>query len=342
MSKQYIDIKRTEEQNKILDLEQKYMTIIENIVTSRDFLEDLKHIEEETQEYYEILQEVWGKKNKVKEVSERLLRHHIYLKFSGSERFYSSPISCDIALELDDIILNLDVKTIDKVGNAGELNSTQFEHNQTSFINKKVLSSGDFPGFVVKSNLQSIDSRTHKPILTFLVKIGYSDDGHGTFYFINSTKYPSLVVTCLPNGALSNLFNDNLFSNFKDYTYYDHVAGIYYKPRYITSKDEFTTLTETAKFNRIEQQTDIPESWKRITWLNNKVGYYDVDKKVVWWTVEKKKGNHWDIYLMAVKNGNTARFNDAWLEERYNSINEYWCGEKKYYKIYDKLNEDSN
>ena len=341
MSKQYIDIKRTEEQNKILDLEQKYMTIIENIVTSRDFLEDLKHIEEETQEYYEILQEVWGKKNKVKEVSERLLRHHIYLKFSGSERFYSSPISCDIALELDDIILNLDVKTIDKVGNAGELNSTQFEHNQTSFINKKVLSSEDFPGFVVKSNLQSIDPRTHKPILTFLVKIGYSDDGHGTFYFINSTKYPSLVVTCLPNGALSNLFNDNLFSNFKDYTYYDHVAGIYYKPRYITSKDEFTSLAEKAKFNRIEQQTDIPESWKRITWPNNKVGYYDESKKVVWWTVEKKQGKHWDIYLMAVKNGNTARFNDTWLEERYNSNNEYWCGEQKYYKIYDKLNEKS-
>lgn len=341
MSKQYTDIKRTAEQNKILDLEQKYMTIIENIVTSKDFIEDLKHIEKETQEYYEILQEVWGKKNKVKEVSERLLRHHIYLKFSGSERFYSSPISCDIALELDDIILNLDVKTIDKVGNAGELNSTQFEHNQTSFINKKVLSSGYFPGFVVKSNLQSIDPRTHKPILTFLVKIGYSDDGHGTFYFINSTKYPSLVVTCLPNGALSNLFNDNLFSNFKDYTYYDHVTGIYYKPRYITSKDEFVTLTETAKFNRIEQQTDIPESWKRITWSNNKVGYYDDEKKVVWWTVEKKKVNHWDIYLKAVKNGNTARFNDAWLEERYNSNNEYWCGEQKYYRIYDKLNEES-
>lgn len=341
MSKQNINIKRTTEQNRILDLEQKYMNIIERMVTSHDFLEDLKHIEKETQEYYETLQEVWGKKNKVKEVSERLLRHHIYLKFRGSERFYSSPISCDIALELDDIILNLDVKTIDKVGNAGELKSTQFEHNQTSFINKKVLSSGDFPGFVVKSNLQSIDPRTHKPLLTFLVKIGYSDDGHGTFYFINSNKYPSIVVTCLPNGTLSNLFNNNLFSNFKEYNYYDKVSGIYYKPRYITSKDEFSSLTETDKFKRIEQQTDIPETWKKITWSNNKIGFYDNVKKVVWWTVEKKNGNHWDVYLMAVKSGDTARFNDEWLEERYNSKNEYWCGEHKYYKIYDKLNEES-
>ncbi len=341
MSRQHIDYIRQTNQNKILDLEEKYMHVIEDIVTSKTFLEDLKHIEKETQEYYEILQEVWGKKNKVKEVSERLLRHHIYLKFSGSERFYSSPISCDIALELEDVILNIDVKTIDKVGNAGELNTTQFEHNQTSFINKKVLASGDFPGFIVKSNLQAIDPRTHKPLLTFLVKIGYSDDNHGIFNFINSNDHPSIVVTCLPNGTLSNLFDDDLFSNFKEYTYYDTVSGIYYKPRYITAKDEFISLTESAKFNRIQQQTDIPETWKKVTW-QNKVGYYDCEKKVVWWTVEKKKNNHWDIYLMAVKNGNTARFNDAWLEERYNSKNEKWCGEHKYYKIYDKLNEESN
>ena len=124
---------------------------------------------------------------KVKEVSERLLRHHIYLKFSGYEKFYSSPISCDIALELDDVILNIDVKTIDKIGNSGELNSTQFEHNQTSFLNEKVLKSGPFPGFSVKSNLQSIDPRTHKPLLTYLIKIGYSDDGKGIFNFINSS-----------------------------------------------------------------------------------------------------------------------------------------------------------
>ena len=334
MSKQNIDIARTPTQNKILDLEQKYMKIIEDIVTSNSFIEDLKHIEKETQEYYEILQDVWGKKNKVKEVSERLLRHHIYLKFSGAERFYSSPISCDIALELDDIILNLDVKTIDKVGNAGELSSTQFEHNQTSFVNEKVLASGSFPGFVVKSNLNSVDPRTNKPLLTYLVKIGYSDDGHGIFKFINSSDYPSIVVTCLPNGSLSNLFENNLFSNFKDYTYYDTVSGVYYKPKYITSKSEFISLTESAKFNKIEQQVDIPETWKKVTW-SSKVGYYDSDKKVVWWTVEKKKDNHWDIYLMAVKNGNTARFNDSWLEERYNSKNEKWCGEHKYFKVYD-------
>lgn len=333
MAMQDTTCKRTDIQNRILDLEEKYMHIIEEMVTSKEFIDDLKHIEAETQEYYDVLDDVWGKKNKVKEVSERLLRHHIYLKFSGAERFYSSPISCDIALELDDVILNLDVKTIDKVGNAGELTTTQFEHNQTSFLNKKVLSAGDFPGFSVKSNLQSIDPRTGKPLLTYLVKIGYSDDSHGTFYFINSSSYPSIVVTCLPNGTLSDLFDRDLFNNFKDYIYYDQQNGVYYKPRYITNKDEFSSLSTNSKFTRIEQATDIPESWKRTVW-DNKVGYYDIDKKQVWWSVEKKKNGHWDVYLYAVKNGKTARFNNQWLEKRFNSKNEPWCGEHKFYKIY--------
>lgn len=334
MAKQNINYNRSSIQNRILDLEEKYMNIIEDMVTSKEFIEDLKHIESETQEYYEILNEVWGRKNKVKEVSERLLRHHIYLRFSGAERFYSSPISCDIALELEDVILNIDVKTIDKVGNAGELLTTQFEHNQTSFLNKKVLSSGKFPGFVVKSNLQSIDPRTGKPLLTFLVKIGYSDDGKGIFNFINSSKHPSVVITCLPNGALSNLFDNDLFNNFKDYIYYDIQNGVYYKPRRITGKDEFSSLTNESKFARIEQVTDIPETWERTEWLG-KVGYYDTEKQQVWWTVDRKIGNHWDIYLTAVRKGNTARFNDSWLEERYNSKNEHWTGIRKFYRIYD-------
>lgn len=334
MAKQNINYNRSSIQNRILDLEEKYMNIIEDMVTSKEFIEDLKHIESETQEYYEILNEVWGRKNKVKEVSERLLRHHIYLRFSGAERFYSSPISCDIALELEDVILNIDVKTIDKVGNAGELLTTQFEHNQTSFLNKKVLSSGKFPGFVVKSNLQSIDPRTGKPLLTFLVKIGYSDDGKGVFNFINSSKHPSIVITCLPNGTLSNLFDNDLFNNFKDYIYYDIQNGVYYKPRRITGKDEFSSLTNESKFARIEQVTDIPETWERTEWPG-KVGYYDTVKQQVWWTVDRKIGNHWDIYLTAVRKGNTARFNDSWLEERYNSKNEHWTGIRKFYRIYD-------
>lgn len=64
MSKQKIDCERSKKQNEILDLEEKYMKIIEEMVTSDEFLQDLKHIEKETQEYYYILDEVWGKRTK--------------------------------------------------------------------------------------------------------------------------------------------------------------------------------------------------------------------------------------------------------------------------------------
>ena len=59
--------------------------------------------------------------------------------------------------------------------------------------------------------------------------------------------------------------------------------------------------------------------------------------KAKWYVLPKKSGKHWDIFLQCFKYGNTARFNDEWLEKRYNSKNEEWCGEHKYFKIYDKL-----
>lgn len=334
MSEQNIEITRTKKQNEILELEKKYMVIIESIITSDSFIEDLKNIEAETQEYYDKLTEIWGKKNKIKEASERLLRHHMYINFPNATKFFPSPISCDIALELKDIILNIDVKTIDKIGNSGELRTTQFEHNQTSFINKPVLNSGSFPGFKVQSNIESIDPRTQKPILTFLVKIAYSDNGKGDFHLLNSINDPSLVLTCLPNGLLSNLFDNDLFANFKDYIYFDQHNGLEYKPRHITSRDEYICLDINSKFFKIESKTSIPDCWERITW-GNKAGYYDTKNSQVWWTQELKKNNHKEIFLKAVQYGNTARFNDEWLEKRYDSQNKYWSGERLYFKIYD-------
>lgn len=333
MSLQNTSYNRTDFQNRILDLEKKYMEILDNLFTSERFISDLKKIESDTQEYYDLLSEIWGKKNKIKEASERLVRHHLYTNFKGTDNFYPFPISCDIAIETEDAILNVDVKTIDKIGNGSELTTTQFEHNQTSFINEPVLSATPFPGFKVKSNLQTKDPRTGKPVITYLIKIGYADDGHGTFRLINDSRKPSIVLTCLPNGALSNLFDNNLFSSFKDYTYYDIHDGEYYKPRYITSKEEYNTLIKNVKYNRIEHTTDIPENWERID--SEKVGYYDTVNRILWYVIPRKKHNHWDMYLTAVKNGNTARFNDDWLENRFDSNNTPWCGVIKHYKLYE-------
>ncbi len=331
MAYQSLEIKPSIIQNSILDLEKKYMDKLEKIINSKEFLDDLKNIEAETREYYPILQEIWGKKNKIKEASERLLRYYLYNNFQ-TKSFFSAPISSDIAIELDDIILNVDVKTIDKVGNGGEIKTTQFEHNQTSFLNDNVDAFPPFPGFKIQSNLRAMDSRTNKPLLTYLIKIVYADSGKGAFSICNDSKTPTLILTCLPNGLLSNLFENNLFTNFKNYIYYNKSHGEYFKPKYITDEIEYSNLNKENMYKKIENAVYIPSDWQRIEG-RSKLGYFDSNKEIGWFTVKRKKGNHQEIFLEAVKSGDTGRYNDAWLEKRYDSKNVYWSGQRKYYEV---------
>ena len=331
------DPKIKEEQKRILDLEKKYMDIIEGIIKAPNFISDLKNIEKEILKNYKDLQEIWGKKNKIKEASERLLRHHMYTAFNEKKTFYPNPISCDIALVLDDVILNIDVKTIDKNSNSGDLNSTQLEHNQTSFINVPINPVGSFPGFKVLANLEQKDI-SGKPILTYLIKIGYSDDGDGNFNILNSDdeKSPSLVLTCIPNGLLSELFNKDLCTGFKTYTYYGKKdnADEYYKPKNVRNVSSFKDLSLELQITKIRNIDGVKNTWEALKWDNGrykKVGLYDKDKETVW--QPQAQGNK--VYLKAVKHGNTMRFKDKWLKDRYDSNDNPWEGLRKYIKIFD-------
>ena len=88
-----------------------------------------------------------------------------------------------------------------------------------------------------------------------------------------------------------------------------------------------------SKFLKIETKTCIPNFWERIVW-GNKAGYYDTKNSQIWWTQELKKNNHKEVFLKAVQYGNTARFNDEWLEKRYDSQDKYWSGERQYFNIF--------
>ena len=197
----------TELQSVILDLEKKYFDFLDLLITSPQFIKDLENIENSIQSNYTYLANTWNLKNKLKIPAERLLRYHI-IKNDIVCGFYPSPISCDLAVEVDDAIINIDIKTIDVIGNAGDITTIQFEHNQTSFRNKKVLGCGNFEGFEIKSNLPTIDPITKKPLLTYLLKIVYSDDEQ-SFNIFKNTGYPLMTLTCLPNGELSSLFNES-------------------------------------------------------------------------------------------------------------------------------------
>lgn len=206
----------------ILNLEKKYMDILSNIFYSENFCSDLKRIESYIQNNYNYISDTYNKKNKIDIAIERLIRFYIY-KNINVFGIYPSPISCDMAIETQDCILNIDSKTIDSIGNKTDINYFHFESNQSSFINNNFGSQANFTGIPVNSYLPPIDPLTNKPILTYFLKVIYSDNGR-QFKFYNEGD--NLHLTCLPNGILSPLFNNNIVFNFKTYTY--DTNNIYY------------------------------------------------------------------------------------------------------------------
>ena len=311
---------RTTMQNTILDLERKYYDILESIFTSSLFLDDLLIIEKEIRENYPKFKATWDLKNKLKVPAERLVRHHIYTQMHEViTGIYPSPISSDMGIMTDDCILCIDVKTIDTVGNSVDISSTQVEPNQISFDNSKRKY------VTTLSNLESIDHYTRRPVLTFVVKIIYTDDNYQ--FCLSRGPKPSLVLACIPNGELSNLFNNDIIKNFKTYNYYSESDDIAYKPIPLTDnvansspsiKEEwvYNYCVNTMKLSDVKIMSDRGE----------KHAYYDAENKCIWWLTSMKN----KAVIGAVKSGSTARLYNEILECRYDSHNNEWLGYKEF------------
>lgn len=332
MSKQKKDFKDVKH-GEILDFEKKYMEKLSKMIESETFKEDLKKIECAIKVEYNYLTILWNKKNKIKEASERLVRHHVYNALDNIIGFYPYPASSDIALELNDVIINIDIKTIDKQKNKGELTSIAFEHNQTSFENKPLFSDELHGGVKAQSSIPVVDQNTGKYVLTYLIKIGYFDNGVDTFELINEDNTPSVVLVCLPNGALSYLFDYNLITNFKTYKYYTDVQDIYFKSKIISTTADYNNREDMGKYGLMKRNANIPNNWKKTkigTGRRKRLGFYDEERQVLWITITKSDGH---VYLSALECGNTGRFNTKWIKERYDSNKDEWSGIKNFYNI---------
>ena len=221
MSIQKTEIARNVFQNKLLDLEKKYFDNIYSIVESEEFENDLLSMEREIKINYGIYSESFARTNKINIMVERLICHYLYMNFKDDIKgVYPSPISSDFGVRLNDCILCVDAKTININTNAVDIDSTQFEENQNSFRNN------NFSGIEIKSRLKAIDYYEGEalPILTYIIKVIYSDDGYNFKLNKNSSK-PTVVVACIPNGELSFLFENNIVKNCKTYNYYDASDG---------------------------------------------------------------------------------------------------------------------
>lgn len=306
--------KRTHMQNRILDLEKKYFKILESVFLSDSFKDDLLTIEKEIRENYPKFKDTWNLKNKLKVPAERLVRHHIYTQLHNIiTGIYPSPVSSDMGIMTDDCILCVDVKTVDTIGNSVDIKSTQVEPNQISFQN----TNHDYISTV--SNLESIDHYTRRPVLTYVVKIIYTDDNYS--FKLSRKDKPTLVLACIPNGELSSLFDYDIIKNFKTYNYYTEQDRPEFKVHYIPSqyKDKasqqqycFDYCVNTRHFQYMVIETD----------KQSKDAFFDAAHRVIWWLTSHQN----KPAIKAVKSGSTARLNNEYLKQRYDSSSKEWIG----------------
>ena len=315
MSLQSTKIERSEIENHILDLELKYYRVIYGILKSEEFNDDLQLIEKEISDNYAKFDELWNLKNKIKVPAERVVRHHLYIHMKDLIKgIFPSPLSSDFGIRTDDAVICVDIKTIDTDNNSGDLKATAVEKNQTSFDNK------NYPYIFIPHNMNDFDDYSRLPILTYVVRIVYTDN-KVHFSLCRDPNWYTVSLACVPNGKLSRLFSYNIVENCKTYDYYDsRNDGPEFEPIYFT-KDEI-------KNEYIVDQRCLSRGLQ-IVKLGKKKAYYDSKSKVIWWITSMSKRP----CVAPVKGGSSVRFNTDTLKKRYNSKNEPWSGYEEWILI---------
>jgi hypothetical protein len=311
MGHQNNNVVRNDFENKILDMEKKYFHKLMNIIQSVAFTNDLLLIEKEIKDNYPEFRDIWDLKNKIKVPAERIVRHHIYTQwYSDIKGIYPSPVSSDVGIRMEDAVICVDVKTLDTVGNSGDIKSTSVEKNQTSFSNKH------YPYILAVSNLKSIDHYSRLPVLTFTVKIIYTDDNYS--FKLSRDNYPSVVLVCIPNGEISKLFDYNIIENFKTYDYYSEKDGTKFES--IKIPTSLKTNTDVEQF--MDKVCISERNFHKTKVSGLKTAYYDPETRTIWW---KTSQNNKPV-IRAVKSGSSVRFSNSILQDRYDSNGVSWNG----------------
>lgn len=320
--------------SEVLDLEKTYFNLLWELFTSDEFINDLLIIEKNIQDNYDSLEKTWDLKNKLKVPAERLTRHYIYKNLSDRIKgIYPFPISSDIAFITDDAVINIDVKTLDIVGNKGDISNLQFENNQSSFINnnldedQNVENSGVKVECLLPTNF--LYENTPKTILTYFLTIIYKDDSY-SFNLSHSKDFPTIQLKCLPNGKISSLFENDIVNNFKTYSYFKKKDG--FPPIFLTDKKEKVKAKVEDFVKNNPNYTLIKGRTKTGAYSKSEIHPYYNTPGISFFPVSRKKKTEKQakFYLEAVKCGNTNRVSNLTLENRFDSSDEKWMGIKKY------------
>ena len=215
--------------NQIIELEKKYQEKLNNLITSELFLSDLRKIEAEIKQNYSLLKNTYQIKQKFTAALERILCIRIPEILDFKEAF-PLPISSDVALMNDEVILWVDAKSYDRHGNAGDEEDIVIGINQlTSVLSHKKMKinsiSGDdfiFPGFTIYPPiLNGFPEAIYKgrPILSFVISLWCYDDGA-------DVDLKKIEVDCIPHFLVYEYgYKSEILSNTKGYKYTENVVN---------------------------------------------------------------------------------------------------------------------
>ena len=309
---------------KINELEEKYTDLLWEIFTSDEFETDLHKIENYLIENKDKLKDLWKTNNIAKVSIERLIRFYVYRKLN-IEDIYPSPLSSDLAVVLDDIVLTVDAKTINMAPktNPGDDKAIHFGKDQITFENsngfgkEKVIHNGR--EYLI--NIPFIPTLEpyydEKPVLTYFFTLNYFDDWRTMqdpdYKFVHKS------LTCVPHKVVvDNKFDNNIISNYKVYSKVKNKTDI--QPAGNLSK-QFKSIKSDR--NLIKHGNLYIDPSLKHPFLEN----------ISVCRTKDKSGNY-----QVILEGGSARILKTTLQERKDNNNETWKGVRtiRYYKI----NED--
>jgi hypothetical protein len=320
--------------NRIRQLEKEYFDKIINIFNSPQskFKKHLLDLEDLTRREYAHYNKVWGKKNKIDVAVERMLRYHLYRdKSLNIVDVYTSPLSTDIAIELKDIILCIDAKTVDLYGNLGDEKSLAIQKNQITFRNKpesgRQSESGiEWPGILFPPHLEPfyLDNKTNlqKPCLTYFINFYYEDDG-------SSFKLSHMCFSSVPHGQIveETPFNKkNLAHGFKSWDYIeDDSFGKQYQPVIEGSVEFYQKKLNWYKVTGLSKGKQVIKSY-----IDTSL-YSPIDSShyCLWKKPTKPKGEKEAVWKVSLWGG-SARINKNQLLNRVDHNNRPWEGVKEF------------
>ena len=215
-----------------------------------------------------------------------------------------------MAIELDDVLLNIDAKTIDMVGNPGDDTAIHFQKNQITFNNKaffkQKVNGYEFAGITFPARLESFYKG--KPVLTFFVTVNYFDDSS-----LKTFRLSHLSLCCVPHDLIvKEDYNNQIISNFKTHEYIGkakaETIGSLYLPKNNIAKKwiSFSIKGTGAHDAYLDPSLDHP---------------FIPKSKSVW----KKIGGNYSILTY----GGSARIDKNNITTRLDSKNKSWTGFRK-------------